>query len=267
MNIFDYSNYLEYLKKWIDEQPGKGHGVKGKIAKELGVSSTLVSFIFSGKKVMTLEQASDFADFVGLTEKEANYFILLVEVERAGHHRLKNRLLERVKLEQKEGQRIRSRVKRDQNLSAEDYATYYSSWIHTGVRNLAGLKDFNNVDQIATRLNLSPVIVNQAIQFMLSLGLLKQGESGLDVGSTYTYVDDDSPFVNKHRQNWRLKGLQVMDLKKRQNLFYTSPMSLSAQDAEKIRQNLLNVIVNAVETMRPSPSEVVRCLNIDWFEY
>ena len=58
-----------------------------------------------------------------------------------------------------------------------------------------------------------------------------------------------------------------MDLNNSRDLFYSSPMSLGRKDAEKIREVLVQAVERAVGIMRPSPSEVVRCLNIDWFEY
>ena len=58
-----------------------------------------------------------------------------------------------------------------------------------------------------------------------------------------------------------------MEQKNDTDLFYSSPMSLSADDYEKIRTMLLNNIKEILDVMRPSTSEKVCCLNIDWFEY
>lgn len=58
-----------------------------------------------------------------------------------------------------------------------------------------------------------------------------------------------------------------MDLKADTDLFYTCPMSLSAEATLQVRELLLKSIQEALKIVGPSPSEEVRCLNIDWFSY
>jgi hypothetical protein len=158
-------------------------------------------------------------------------------------------------------------VKKDIELGDELKAIYYSSWVHTGIRNLIALGQFKDAPALAQRLNLPLSTVTRALQFLLETRLCIENEFGLAVGPTYTHVDADSPFVNKHRQNWRLKGFSQMEQKSEFDIFYTSPMSLSAADAEKVRTLVLNQIQEILAIMRPSASEKVCCLNVDWFEY
>lgn len=51
------------------------------------------------------------------------------------------------------------------------------------------------------------------------------------------------------------------------DLFYSAPMSLSASTAEKIRSQIPQIIKQIASEVGDSNSEVIRCLNIDWFEY
>jgi hypothetical protein len=73
--------------------------------------------------------------------------------------------------------------------------------------------------------------------------------------------------VVKHHQNWRIKGFQSMELRREEDLFYTQSMVMSREAAEKIRLMLPGIIEGIHGIGGPSDSEVVRCLNIDWFEY
>ncbi|MEO0337542.1 MAG: TIGR02147 family protein, partial [Pseudomonadota bacterium] len=267
-SIFEYESYPEYLNTWLSSLPRSGRGVKGKIAKHLAVSSSLVSFFFQGSKPLTPEQATLVSDFIGHTELEAEYFLLLVELERAGNAKLKqslNRLLAKTKAE---ATKVKSRVKKDRVLTAEEVAVYYSSWVYTGVRNLSAIEHFGNAKTIAEHLSLPFESVNQVLSFLLRIGMVEQNEQGqLRPGPTYTHLDQDSPHINRHRQNWRLRGMQKMESKNATDLFYSSPMSLSTTDAEKIRLLLVDTIAKSVEIMRPSDSQEGHCLNIDWFQY
>ena len=49
-------------------------------------------------------------------------------------------------------------------------------------------------------------------------------------------------------------------------LAYTAPMTLSENDAQRIRAALADVVQNVDGIVGPSPSEKLYCLNIDWFE-
>ena len=267
VTIYDFSNYREYLATWIASQSKGGRGIKMQISKALKVSTTLTSFIFAGTKTLTLEQASNLADFIGLNDPETDFLFLLVELERAGTHSLRLKLERRLKVIAEQSKKVSSRVKKDLTLSDQQKAIYYSSWIFTGIRNLVATGEYRDAKSISERLNIPQGVVAKALQFLIENKLCIQDGVTLRPGPTYTHVDSDSPFVNKHRQNWRLRGFSMMEQKKESDLFYSSPMSLSRADAEKIRSILLGDIQKAVEIMRPSPSEEVFCLNIDWFEY
>jgi hypothetical protein len=58
-----------------------------------------------------------------------------------------------------------------------------------------------------------------------------------------------------------------MELRRDEDLFFTQPMALSKEAAEKIRLMLPGIIEQIHAISGPSDSEVVRCFNIDWFEY
>ncbi len=266
-SIFEFNSYYDYLSSWIASQPNKGRGVKGSFAKALGVSSTLVSFILSGKKPLSLEHASDLADFIGLNENESDFFFLLVERERAGHVRLKAKFDRKIEIARAQSKKISKRVKKDAELSDELKAIYYSSWIYTAIRNLVALEKYKDAASISRRLNIPLSTTTKVLQFLLENQLCVERDGIILSGPTYTHVDADSPYVNKHRQNWRLRGFSIMEQKNESDIFYTSPMSISYADADKIRDMILNYIQEILAVMRPSPSEKVCCLNIDWFEY
>jgi len=105
------------------------------------------------------------------------------------------------------------------------------------------------------------------IDFLLQNNLCVIKDGLLDVGPQQTHIGPTSPFVSKHHQNWRLHGISKMVETSERNLFFTSPMSLSRETADEIRPKILSFIEEIRKLIRPSPSEIVRCLNIDWFEY
>jgi uncharacterized protein (TIGR02147 family) len=267
VSILSYENYRDFLKDWIRDHPRGGHGVKQRLAERLGVSSTLISFVLSGKKKLTLEQASDLADHMKLRDLENEYLFLLVEIDRAGTHRLRAKLEKKLEHLKKQGHKITHRVVKDRELTEEVKAVFYSNWLNTGLRNLLATGNFRTPREIAERLMVGEDLVAAAIQFMLEQKLVVEDDGVLRTGPTYTHLEGDSPFVDRHRQNWHIRGFVEMERRRPEDLFYSSPMSMSRSDVHKVKSLLLKVIDETLAIMRPSPSEEAVCLNIDWFKY
>ncbi len=267
MTIYEFDNYKKFIKKWIFLQPKAGRGLYRKMAMQVGVSTTLISQIFNGDKELQLELASDLADFIGLSESETQFFFLLVEYQRAGHMRLKKKIKTKIDQERERAQDLRAKLKKDVALPEVVRSVYYSHWLYTGIRNLSAVEDFRSLDAIAKHLQLPHEEVRRVIDFLVQHGLCVLESGKLSVGPQRTHLESDSPHVSRHHQNWRLQGFQKMLKQDEKNLFYTGPMSLSDADAAKIRQEIPQFIQRIQEIVHPSPSETVRCLNVDWFSW
>jgi uncharacterized protein (TIGR02147 family) len=265
-SIYDFTDYREFSKTWIDSQEGS-RGLRGRLAEAMGISSTMMSLMMKGEKNLSLEQAAEAAEFFGLNERETDYFFLLVEFGKAGTHKLQVKLRRQIREAQTQAKKISNRIPKDADLTDEVKAVFYSSWIYSAIRILSAVDGFNDVGSIAKRLQISPQAAANAIDFLLENHLCKKVNGKLTYGVARTHVASDSPFVNKHAQNWRLRGFQVMDHHNEDHLFYTKTMAVSAEAAEQIRR-LLPAWVEEIDRISgPSDSEKVYCFNLDWFEY
>lgn len=267
MSIFEFSDYRAFLRGWIKARPKNGRGELRRMADALNVNPSLLSQALSGSKSLSLEMAAELAEYLSLTDKESDYFLTLVEFERAGSVKLRKHLKARIEAAQKEASRIAGRVHVDRELSNETKSIYYSSWVYTGIRNLVAVKGFGDIAHLSARLQLPKAAVSRAVEFLLEHGLCRMEKGQLTYGPAWTHIPADSPLVVKHHHNWRLRALTKMDDPSEENLFFTGPMSLSAEAAESVRKLLPGWIEKVQKIAGPSTSETVRCLNIDWFEY
>ncbi len=267
LTIFDFTSYREYLDAWISSQGDRSYGLKGRIAQALNVSSSLFSQVLKGDKSLTSDQVSDLNDYLGLNELESDYFHLLVEKDRAGNPRYREKIDKKIKSMQQQSQKIGKRVPRHKELSDEQKAIYYSSWLYTGVRNLTAVPGFQQPEAIAEHLRCEPQLVIRIVRFLLENGLCREENGKITYGPASTHIDTESPFVNKHHQNWRFQGINSMERRQESDLFFTSPMSLSKKAAEEIRKMIPTFIQSVMRVSGPSDSESVMCLNIDWFEF
>lgn len=266
MTIYEHSDYRSFLRGWMKASVNGGRGLLRAWASELGVHSTLLSQIMNSKKEMSLEMADKLARHLGLSASETDFFLLLVMHARAGTASLASRLEDRIREEQKKAKNVSSRLKVNYEMNDATRGVFYSSWIYAGVRNLAALER-QSTDSIAAHLGLPRDTVQSVVEFLLEANLCTRQKGAIVVGPKRTHVGAESSHVQKHHQNWRLRGFEKMVLRRPDDLFFTFPCSLSSADAEKLRQLIPLWIEQVHKLVEPSPSEVVRCLNIDFYEY
>jgi uncharacterized protein (TIGR02147 family) len=264
MNVFDYYDYKLCVNDWVSQQPRGGHGLFRQLSLHLGINSVVISQVFRGDREITLEQAIGVSEFLGLTEVERDYFLLLVQKSRAGSVKLISIFEKQIQEARKSAEQLKNRVKH-QKLSDEDRATFYSQWYYSAIRLGISIPDFGTVSKIAEHLKLDRLVVAQVMDFLIKNNLIIDHDGSYDLGPQVTHVGHDSPFVNRHHTNWRLKAMQSMEHITETDLFYTGPMVLSHTVAQEIRKALTDLISKSTKKVAVSESEVLRCLNIDWF--
>ncbi len=267
LSVYNFKDYRSFLREWIESQGAKGRGLKSRLAQAAGVSSTLISLVLSDDKQLSVEQALECADFVGLSENETDYFVLLVEWSRAGTNKLKMRLEKKLQVLKKKSQKTSHRMEKSVELNDSLKAVYYSSWLYSGIRNLVAIKGYQTIEDIADHLHLPHAVVNRVVQFLIENQLCNLKNEKIVHGPAFTYIPPDSPLVVKHHQNWRLQGFAQMDRFSDSNYFLTSPLSLSQKAADEVLKRLQDFVEQALKISGPSVSEKTACLNIDWFEY
>ena len=109
------------------------------------------------------------------------------------------------------------------------------------------------------------IAAEEILDFLVRTGICERNGAKYKPGTTFVYIGNDSPFVVKHHTNWRMKAIQKMDSRESQELFFSSPMSMSLEDFAQIREILAKGIQKSLEICKDSPAKEVVCLNIDLF--
>lgn len=266
VSIYHYQDYKEFYNAWVENQPRQGFGEYRRLAEALSVSTTMVSQVFKGDKHLSLELASELCDYLRLDDDETDYFLLLVDYNRAGSFKLQKRFLRQIKQRQEKSKKLENRVKASE-LNEEARNVFYSSWLYSGMRMLIDTGKFNDAESLSKHLNLPRNHVQKVLDFLLANNLIKEEKNQLRLGAARTHVGSSSPLVQRHHQNWRIQSMGKIQQSRDEDFFYTAPMVISQELAEWIRQELPAFVEKINAKAIPAPSEVVRCLNIDYFEY
>lgn len=266
-DIFEYKNFRKWLKDWLKEQPKGGRGLLGKWAERLRVHPSLLSQVLADKRPLSTDTALGIAEEMGLKELETEYFLLLVQIDTCQTDKLRRNLQKKIDRMVIDSKKISSRVHSAQEMTAEEKAIFYSTWHYSGIRNLTSVPAYQSVPEIAQRLNMHPDAVKNIIEFLVAGGYCIQQGDRITAGTQKTYVSADSPHVLRHHQNWRTHAMHQAVRRNPEDLFLTMAFSLSEADAGKLRKLLPQWFQEVSRIVDPSPSETVRCLNIDYFEY
>ncbi len=268
MWITEFKDYKAFIKATIRTFPQNGRGQMQRLARHLSVSPMVISHILTRKRDLTPDQALRTAEYFGFDERTTEYFVDLVHLGRASTRELRAYYEQKLSQLREQSQNIKNLVQGREELSDVDKGMFYSNWYYSGVRLLSSIEKFQTTEAIAGYFGLSRAKVGEIVSFLVTTGLCVQDSSGrIKMGPKATHVSSTSEFVNSHRKSWRDKAREKFTEPGEDDLFYSSPVSLSKKDAEIFRKELLELIKNFSKQVADSPAEQLMCLNIDWFKF
>jgi uncharacterized protein (TIGR02147 family) len=265
MEIFEFNDVRAFLRASLERLPKAGHGERRKIAKAAGVSTAFFSQVLSGQRQLSPEHGIRIAEHLGFTEEETDFFLGLVQLDRAGVTSLRKQIERQLGKIRAHRKSVANRFKKVTEVSPEDQPRYYSDWPYIAVQQLTAIPGFGGEEQISSRLGLNRKNVREVAEFLLRTGLCVLEKGQLKIGLARIHLAPDSPWIKQHHANWRGRALESITRHDPRDLHYSSPMTLSKKDFEKVRAQLLAAIGEVGKVVDPSPSEELVCLNLDWF--
>ena len=265
LDIFEHAEYKEYLKNWCRSRPKRGWGTRSILARAAGCQVAYVSQVLNGPLHFSLEQSQELNKILGHGSEEIQYFLLLVQKARAGTHTLKKHFEDQLReMKQKRFVLMHQLGIRPQ-LEKEHQMIYYSSWIFAAVHVLADIPQFQTKEAMSRRLGLSIARVADTLTFLISAGLVSQDGNIFKMSQKSIHLGTDSPLLGKHHSNWRMRAIDSLDKTPEDSLHYSSAITLSHSDYEKVRSRLIETIKEIKATIRDSKQEEIYCFNLDLF--
>jgi uncharacterized protein (TIGR02147 family) len=265
LDIFVFSDYRKFIQTWLERAREAKTSNLSRLAQSIGVHTSFLAHVLSGSKHLSFEQASELAEAFELTQLEQDYFFALIQVDRAGTLKLKNYWNEKRIAILRDRAKLSSRVGTHHELTTEERAVFYSSWIYVAIYVATAIDDGQNLEQLTQRFHLSREKAIEILDFLVRIGVCENVGAKYKMGKAVVYLANESPLVVKHHTNWRLRAIQKMDSRESSELFFTSPMSMSKSDFARVREEIAKCIETSLEICKESAAEEVVCLNIDFF--
>ncbi len=173
LKIFEYTDYRFFLKDYYSYQKRNSRGFSFRaFAAQSGVSPSLFKDIISGRRQLTLKVMEKYARAMHLSERETDYFRVLVEFVNAKNNQRKNDAFAGM-----------MQLRRRTNLTFLDEEQYefYSNWYYAAIRELVTLPEFREDYDWIARSICPPISSGQArkaIDVLLHLNLARRNAGG-----------------------------------------------------------------------------------------
>jgi uncharacterized protein (TIGR02147 family) len=268
-SVFEFLDYRQYLRRAIQSSPKRGRGMKSALAAAAGCQGAYFSRILADLADLSLEQAEAVSTHLGHSDPETHYFLLIVQYARAGTPRLKAHFKKQLDEVRQKRLVLKERFQVKATLPFEDQATYYSSWIYTAAHMCASVPALANKEAMAEYLGVSVAKISSVLEFLIETGMLAFEKGEYRLGTSRIHLGSDSALISKHHTNWRLQAMRSFDRDdrsmKNEDLHYTSIVSLSVADRNRLKEILVKVIEDFNAVVAPSKEEAVSCLALDFF--
>ena len=263
-HLFEYKHYKDYLLSRTGSKKQR-RGIKTAMAQALRCQPTYVSQVLNGSADFSLEQAEILSRFLDHTKEERQFFMLLVQKDRAATKPLKVFFQEQIDLILAKRMVLVERLGSQTTLSKENQAFYYSTWHYAAIHIALTIAPLRTRSELAKFLQLPLKKVSEILEFLVSVGLARQEGETFAVGTSQIRLDNDSHNIIKHHMNWRQQAMDSLDREDLKDLHYSAVVSLSSQDAVKIKDKILDALKEHLAIIKESKEEELYCYCIDFF--
>jgi uncharacterized protein (TIGR02147 family) len=263
--IYEYDDYKRYLLTYQKALPKRGHGFKSRLAEAADCRTAYVAQVLNGHAHFSAEQAEGINGVLGHNDAESEFFLLLVQLNRAGTERLRTRIRARMEAVRASQVNSKQRFQAVTELKEQDLYEFFGSWYVNAVQMAATIPKLRTRSQLRRALELEEALLDQALEFLIGKGLLKEVDGKLEPGVTRVFIGKDSPILKVHHANWRNKAIQALDHASTKDIHFTSVYSLSKKDAAVIRERLIREIESVRKTVKESPEEELHTFTLDFW--
>ncbi len=268
-SIFDFQAYRSYLTSFIKSQPGGGRGFRARMAEAIGCQKGFISKVLDSESgsEFSLEQGDRLNALLHHTEEESNYFLLMIQLARAGTPSLREHFRNQMKVVINRRLELRKDLRSRTVLSPEDQMRYYSHWYYAALGVAVSIPTLQTKEALAKALEIPLDVTTSALEFLVSRGfILQQGDHFRHPDQQQVHLPSSHALIGRHHTNWRLQALKSLDKERPQDLHYSYVVTMSQQDALQIRSYLVEAIKEVLARAAPSKEETLYSFCMDYFE-
>jgi uncharacterized protein (TIGR02147 family) len=266
MTIFHFDNYKELLSHKVNDKRNE-RGYMSKLAQFAGIHSSFLSQVLRGQVNLSSDQALAFCEFWDFDESETDYFLTLVQMERAGTAKLRQKLRKDLVRMRHENQHMRLHSPKesipDKDLTLDQSHFIWSDWYHVAVLEALHIPELRTAEALANHFCLPLSLVQQVLEKAACLNLATRTGDRWTAENVHI-KDIGAPSRMFHVSTRQRANFKMSELDKTTQHHYTLVQAIAREDIHKIKLILDEALIHVNDT-RVSQKEEVVCLCLDFF--
>jgi uncharacterized protein (TIGR02147 family) len=257
-------NYREFIHEKI-RQNNNVRGYRTQLAKAASCHSSYFSHMLKGEAELTPDQAAALCDFWQLNRRDSEYFITLVNLERASSVSLQSKLHERLR----ELRQICNEVPALEviaiKMTHEQALRYFSNWYMSAVHRALAIPQFTNAAAISTRLCLPLDLVEKSLEDLVAMNLVYR--SGKEWKSTHEgmNLNLNQDLMGIYHTAIRNRAAFSYDRASLSNVHFSAVAAISRKDGRKVQEGIRRMISKYTALCHHSEAEELMGLSVDFF--
>lgn len=266
MDLFDFEDYRAYLNELVQQNKGTW-GYKSLLAKKAGCQPSFLTQVLKGKANLTTDQALGICDFICFSDEETDYFLEVVQIEKAGTEKLRNYLKRKIQKRREEREDLSKKYSKDRLAENQSEMLYYSSWYWSAIHIFTGITNKTDSLAISQHFNLPIKVVEEMLIQLEEMSLLQRSKNGeWSVTQSSVHLPKHSVMSLMNHTNWRNRALVDIQSANDESVHYTALQSISKKDFARLRTMLKKMIETSREVVKETEKkEQTVCLLCDLF--
>lgn len=267
MKIYEYENYQDFINAYILSEKAVGNKVTfQKLADQMRIQKSYLSKVMAKNASINKDQGFLLASSLGLSEKETEYFFLLIDYEKCALSELKEKLKNKIKtIQVKETQSDRYIDKTNNELTSEELQEYYllpeNQLIHLA---LSIPKYQSDIEKLREELKINKQSFSMSLKILQKLELIKVIDKKVKLLKSNLHLKHDSPFFHQWKAQMSLKSIEwIKNLETKDKYNFTVSFTSDEETKESIRIEFLNFLKKVEALVTKAPSKKLYQLNFD----
>jgi uncharacterized protein (TIGR02147 family) len=265
MNIFSSKSYRDVITAYLVKHEGQ-RGYRAILAEAAGCQRAYLSQVMRGDAHLTADHAVGLALFWELNDVATEYFLNLVQYERASQKKARKFFLEKLERIRAKQHDVAQHIAPNHREWHNAPMVYYSNWLYSAIHVLLSIKELQTEPALAAKLQQPVNVIRALLSTLQELGLVQHSKGRWGVTERSLHITKDAPGYFPYFTQWRMNAMQAFQRAPNAGIHYTALHALSLEDATKVREEILQLIQKTRRIVEPSLEETAIVVAIDCFD-
>lgn len=266
MTLASTLNYREYILEKV-RQNKNVRGYRSQLAKAASCHSSYFSHILKGEAQLTPDQAAALSDFWHLNKRDSEYFITLVNLERASTPSLQKKLRERLNELRQIDTELPSVEVADVKMTYEQAVLYFSSWYMSAIHRALDIPELRTTHAISSHLSLPFDLVEKALESLQDMKLAYRNGHDWKSNDKGFHLNRNRELMGAFHSSLRNRARYAYDRSSNNNVHFSAVIAISKKDSRELHDAIKKKIADATKICLKSQPEELVGVTVDYFVF